>query len=292
MSVNKDIADLIPMLVIGKLSESENRLVREQVAQSPELQKELALWQGVYSIRKLLPRYDSSAHLSAEALDRFAQGKINQLSAEFSEIARHLQSCPGCSDDVEKLRQVVKLIPEEQPRAVAEDSAWMKSIFGLRLPTVRALAPVFSFLVVVMAMFVIFQRTSEQGDIATIILKPQFEKRSVTDVNNLPEMQVFLKQSTNRVIFAFSTDRLDVPEYQYVVNLTPKSGSPIALSSSGVDCKSTQMSNQCELAITDVGILKQLKLGGSFALSIKEQFPGNVELEPVLYEYYFRVSVK
>lgn len=292
MSVNKEMADLIPMLVTGKLSEAESKIVHEQIQLSPELQKELELWQGIYLVRKELPRFDSAGHLPPELLDRFAQGKVNQLSAEYGEITRHLQGCPACSEDVESLRQVVRLIPEEHVKLPRERTEWSRSIFGLRVPTVRALAPVFSFLVVVMALYVIFQRTGEQGDIATVMLKPQFEKRAVTDSTQVPEMQVFLKQNTNKVIFAFATDRLEVPEYEYVVNLTPKAGLPIIVSSAAVECQPTQITNQCELSVTDSNILKQLKQGGSFSLSIKEQFPGNVELEPVQYEYYFRVSVK
>ena len=169
---------------------------------------------------------------------------------------------------------------------------WQQSVFGLRLPTIRALAPVFSFLIVVLGLFLLFQKTGEQGDIATILLKPQFEKRSVVDPGRVPEMQVFLKQNTNKVIFAFSTDRLDVPDYHYIINLTPKAGAVVALSAERIDCQKTQLTNQCELAITDAGILSRLKQGGSFSLSIKEQFPANVQLEPAEYEYYFKVSVK
>ncbi len=156
----------------------------------------------------------------------------------------------------------------------------------------RALAPVLSFLVIVIGLFLIFQRTGEQGDIATILLKPQFEKRSVTDTRHVPEMQVFLKQSTSKVIFEFSTDRLEVPEYKYVIDLTPRAGSSMALSTSDVACTTTQLTNQCELTVTDAGVLNQLKQGGSFSLSIKEQFPTGVQLEPAEYEYYFRVTLK
>jgi hypothetical protein len=292
VSPNRDIIDLIPLYVQGRLNAAEGRIVLEQIQQSPELQKELSLWKGIHSIRRELPRFEFSAHPLPEQLDRFAQGKINQLSNEYTEIRKHLQECSSCTDDVDQLRQVVKLIPEEHPRAHEEQSEWTRSIFGLRLPTIRALAPVFSFLVVMFAMFVIFQRTGEQGDIATVMLKPQYEKRSVTDSNNLPEMQVFLKQNTNEVIFTFSTDHLDIPDYQYVINLTPKSGTPIELSGASVSCQSTQLTNQCQLAVTDMNIIRQLKQGGSFTLSIREEFPVNVQLEPAQYEYYFKVSVK
>jgi hypothetical protein len=293
MSVNRDIIDLIPLLVQGKLREAEKNIVLEQIQKSPELQTEYDFWQGIHAIRRELPRYDFSAHILPEVLDRFVQNKINQLSNEYSEITAHLQKCSSCSDDVELLRHTVKLIPEEQMKATSNgQDAWLHSIFGLRLPTVRALAPVFSFLVVVLALFVIFQRTGEQGDIATILLKPQFEKRSVTDVTHVPEMQVFLKQNTGKVIFAFPTDRIDSQEYQYAISLTPKAGAPVELSSVNIQCQKTQLTNQCELTVTDGDILKQLKQGGSFALSIKEQFPAGVQLVPKNYEYYFKVLVK
>lgn len=293
MSVNKDIIDLIPLLVQGKLREAEKNIVLEQIQKSPELQQEYDFWQGVHAIRRELPRYDFSAHIQPEILDRFAQNKINQLSNEYSEITAHLQQCASCSEDVELLRHTVKLIPEEHLRGASiEQDGWLHSIFGLRLPTVRALAPVFSFLVVVLALFVIFQRTGEQGDIATILLKPQFEKRSITDVAHVPEMQVFLKQNTGKVIFAFPTDRIDVPDYRYAISLTPRAGIPVELDSANIVCRQTQLTNQCELTVSDSNILKQLKRGGSFALSIKEQFPAGVQLEPAEYEYYFKVLVK
>jgi len=292
VSVSKDIVDLIPMFVAGRLSDAESKIVREQIQQLPELQSELALWQGIHSIRRQLPRFDSSGHPPPELLDLFAQGKINQLSGEYGEITRHLQNCPACSEDVECLRQVVKLIPEEHVKMAEERSDWMRSIFGIQLPTVRALAPVFSFLVVVLAMYVIFQRTGDQGGVATILLNKENASRTVTDSSQVPEMQVFLKQDTRKVVFAFSTDRVEVPEYRYVVVLIPQAGTPIELSSVAVECQPTQVSNQCELPVTDARILSQLKLGGSFVLSIIEQFPGNVELEPMPYTYYFRVSVK
>jgi hypothetical protein len=206
MSVNKDIIDLIPLLVQGKLREAEKNIVQEQIQKSSELQSEYDFWLGIHAIRRELPRYDSSAHILPEVLDRFAQNKVNQLSNEYSEITAHLQQCSSCSSDIELLRHSVKLIPEEQMSVTSnEQNAWLHSIFGLRLPTMRALAPVFSFLVIVLALFVIFQRAGEQGDIATVLLKPQFEKRSVTDVVQVPEMQVFLKQNTGKVIFAFPT---------------------------------------------------------------------------------------
>jgi hypothetical protein len=293
MSVNKDIIDLILLLVQGKLNEAEKSIVLEQIQKSPELQQEYDFWQGVNAIRRDLPRYDFSAHILPEVLDRFAQNRINQLSNEYSEITAHLPQCSSCSNDVEKLRLALKLIPEEPMNATStEQDSRLHSIFGLRLPTVRALAPVFSFLVVMLALFVIFQRTGEQGDIATILLKPQFEKRSVTDVAHVPEMQVFLKQNTGKVIFAFPTDRIDVQEYHYAISLTPRAGAPVELSSVNIQCQKTKLTNQCELTVTDSIILKQLKQGGSFALLIKEQFPVGVQLEPAEYEYYFKVLVK
>lgn len=293
MSVNKDIIDLIPLLVQGMLNDEEKSIVLEQIQKSPELQKEHDFWQGVHAIRRELPRYEFSSHMPPEVLDRFAQSKINQLSNEYSQISAHLQQCSSCSADIELLRHTVKLIPEEPINATStEQGSWLHSIFGLRLPTIRALAPVFSFLVVVLALFVIFQRTGEQGDIATIILKPQFEKRSVTDVSHVPEMQVFLRSNTGKVIFAFPTDRIDVQEYHYAISLTPRAGTPVELNSANIQCQKTQLTNQCELMVTDSNILKQLKQGGSFALSIKEQFPAGVQLEPAEYEYYFKVLVK
>ena len=116
MSVNNDIVDLIPLLVQGKLSEAEKRIVTEQIEKSPELQQELEFWQGIHAIRRELPRYEFSAHLLPEVLDRLAQGKINQLSAEYSEIAKHLQQCAACGEDVEMLRQAVRYIHDEPLR--------------------------------------------------------------------------------------------------------------------------------------------------------------------------------
>jgi hypothetical protein len=293
MSVNKDIADLIPLLVSGRLSEVEEKIVREQISQSAELQREYELWLGIYAVRGDLPRYDASAHPLPEAMDRLAQGKINQLSAEYTELSAHLQRCQACGQDVELLRQAVKLIPEDHHLAAGETRrSWLESVFGLRAPSLRALAPVLSFVVIMLGLFLVFQKANQGGDTATIVLKPQFEKRSLTDPTKIAEMQVFLKQSTNKVIFSFSTDRIDIPQYDYVIDLTPAAGTPVKLNESNIKCTETQLKNQCELTVTDSAILNRLKQGGSFALSIKEQFPASVQLEPAEYEYYFKVTVR
>lgn len=292
MSVNDEINTLIPLLVQGKLSPQDAERVEAAIAASPELATERAFWQGIHSIRRDLPKYEFSGHPTSELLDRFARGRLNQLSAEFSEITTHLQQCPACTEDVELLRQAVKYIPEErfEPNpSAAPAKIW--SIFSAKTIS-RIIVPIAAVLVLVFASVVIFNRPG--GDIARIELLPQFEKRSVFDAGNLPEMQVSLKKSTRELVFTFPTDRVDVPDYHYDIDLLRRGGeaATLALDNQPLECTPTELTNQCELKVTDPKVLDALKQGGSFSLSIKEEFPEGTNLLPAEYEFYFKVTVQ
>ena len=290
MSTNLDIRELIPLLVQNKLESKEKERVLAQIGQSPELQKELDFWKGIYAIRRELPRYEFSSHLSPELLDRFAQGKTNQLSPEYSQVTSHLQSCKACAEDVELLRQTVKMIPEDDLDVSAAKSSALQSFFGTIFSS-RVLAPVLSVLVIVVGVIYVLNRPGA-GDIATITLQPKFEKRAFSGEGQRPEMEVAMSKNTGKVIFAFATDRVEIANYHYDINLNPKIGTPMLLSSQNIDCKETALTNKCELTVTDQSILNRLKEGGSFSLSIKEAFPAGTTIEPAEYEYFFKVSVK
>ncbi len=104
MSVNNEIVEMIPLLVQGKLSRAEADRIEAEIAGSESLRAEFAFWQGIYSIRRSMPKFDFSGHPAVETLDRFALERINKLSSEYSEIAGHLQQCQSCACDVELLR--------------------------------------------------------------------------------------------------------------------------------------------------------------------------------------------
>ncbi len=292
MSTNEEITALIPLLVQGKLNASEAKRVEAAIAASPELASELAFWQGIRAVRREMPKHEFSNHPAPDILDRYAQGRINQLSAEYSELTTHLQQCPACVDDVEMLRQSVKVLPEDSAELAAQaEPGRLRSFFRLNVIS-RLVAPIAAVLVIVFASVVILNRPAGD-DTARIVLSPQFEKRSVFDEGNLPEMPVSLKKNTRELIFTFPTDRLDVPDYRYDIDLLRRGseGASLALDNQPLECTPTELTNQCELKVTDQEILNALKQGGSFSLSIKEEFPAGVNLAPAEYEFYFKVTV-
>jgi len=59
-----------------------------------------------------------------------------------------------------------------------------------------------------------------------------------------------------------------------------------------VTCDQTELTNVCELTVTDIAVLTLLKQGGSFSISITEQFPEYIDFMPSEYEYYFHVTVE
>ncbi len=292
MSTIEEITALIPLLVQGKLNASEAERVESAIAASPELASELAFWQGIHAVRREMPKYEFSAHPAPDVLDRYAQGRINQLSAEYSELATHLQQCPACVDDIEMLRQAVKILPEDGSELAARaEPGRLRSFFRLNVIS-RLVAPIAAVLVIVFASVVILNRPAGD-DTARIVLSPQFEKRSVFDEGNLPEMPVSLKKNTRELIFTFPTDRLDVPDYRYDIDLLRRGteGASLALDNQPLECTPTELTNHCELKVTDQEILNALKQGGSFSLSIKEEFPAGVNLAAAEYEFYFKVTV-
>lgn len=289
MSNPNDIFELLPLLAAGKLSAEDTQRAQAAVAVSPQLQKELSFWSGIYSIRRDLPRFDFSAHISPEALDRFAHERLNKFAPEYSAIAAHLQHCDSCTQDVELLRQSASLVPEDAPLAVAAAKPglldrWFKSTVVSRLVAPAALA-----LVAVFAAVVIFNQPV--NNVVHIELSTKFEKRSIVDELQIPEMPVSLKQGTRELVITFPTDRVDVPDYSYDLNLIRRGGETLTIEGQAIDCSPTELTNRCELHLTDQQILGALKQGGSFSLSVKEEFPAGVELVPAEYEFYFRVSV-
>lgn len=292
MSVNEEIIEMIPLLVQGKLNKSDADRVEAEIANSRELSAEYTFWQGVYSIRRVMPRFDFSGHPAAEALDRFALGRLNQLSAEYSEIASHVQDCNACVEDVELLRQAVKHLPEERVEAAVEESKnWFSSLVSSALIS-KIVAPVAVALILVFSAVVIINQPDEDSLAVRVALSMRNEKRAVIDEGQVPEMQVALKKNTRELTFAFPTDRVELPDYHYNIDLTRRGGESQTVENQELECSPTELLNQCELKVTDQKLLDMLKEGGSFSLSIKEEFPEGVSLVPAEYEFYFNVSVR
>lgn len=292
MSVNNEITEMIPLLVQGKLNRADAERVEAEISHSRELQSEYNFWQGIYSIRRAMPRFDFSSHPTAEALDRFALGRLNQLSAEYSEIAGHLQECKNCLEDVALLRQAVQFLPEDRIEAVPTQSkSWLSALVSSSIVS-KIVAPVAVALIVVFSAVVIMNRPGDEGSSLRVTLSMKNEKRSLTDEGHAPELQVAMNKTTKELIFAFPTDRVEVPDYTYNIDLNRRGGEKLALEGQQLDCQQTEFLNQCELKVTNPTILDALKKGGSFTLSITEEFPAGVNLVPAEYEFYFNVSVK
>ncbi len=101
-----------------------------------------------------------------------------------------------------------------------------------------------------------------------------------------------LQKNTRELIFAFPTDRVELPDYHYNIDLNRRGGETLTLEDQQLECLPTEFINQCELKVTDQNALNTLKEGGSFSLTIKEEFPEGVSIVPAEYEFYFNVSVK
>lgn len=292
MSVNNEIMEMIPLLVQGKLNRADAERVEAEISNSRELQSEYSFWQGIYSIRRTMPRFEFSAHPTSEALDRFAQGRLNQLSPEHSEIAGHLQECKGCTEDVALLRQAAQFLPEDRiETAPLRSRGWLASLLESALIS-KIVAPVAIALIVVFSTVVIMNRPGDDILPVRAALSMKNEKRSLADEGHAPELQVALNKTTKELIFAFPTDRVEVPDYSYNIDINRRGGAKLTLEGQQLDCQQTELMNQCELKVTNPAILDALKEGGSFTLSIKEEFPAGVNLIPAEYEFYFNVSVK
>lgn len=291
MSVNTEIIEMIPLLVQGKLSDADKARIEAEIAKSSDLQKELQFWQGVYSIRRTMPHFDFSNHPSPDSLDRFAQEKINRLAPEYSEISGHLTRCNSCREDVELLRQAVIAVPEEKLAAASEKKSWLAVVFPSSVIS-KVVAPIAIVLIAVFSAVLVFNPTSQNMDSTRIILTMQFEKRSIADEGQIPEMQVALSKNTRELVLAFPTDRVETIDYGYEMNLNRRGGESIALDEQSLSCEQTQLLNQCELKVTDETVLNTLKEGGSFSLKVKEEFPENTDLVPAEYEFFFNVSVR
>lgn len=292
MSVNNEIIEMIPLLVQGRLNKAEADRIEAEIASSESLQAEFAFWKGIYSIRRSMPKFDFSGHPAAETLDRFALGRINKLSSEYSELAVHLQQCQSCAGDVELLRLAVKHIPEESVAAAqGAKQSWLSQLVGSTAIS-KIVAPVALALILVLSAVVMLNRPGEESLLVRVSLTMQNEKRSIADEGQVPEMQVALQKNTRELIFAFPTDRVELPDYHYNIDLNRRGGESLTLEGQQLECLPTEFINQCELRVTDQNALNTLKEGGSFSLSIKEEFPEGVSIVPAEYEFYFNVSVK
>lgn len=291
MSVNNEIIEMIPLLVQGKLSKPETERIEAEISNSKALQAEYSFWQGIYAIRRSMPKFDFSNHPAVEALDRFALGRINQFSSEYTEVAVHLQQCPSCSSDIELLRLAVKSLPEDPgTEAVSEKGSWLSQLIGSAAIS-KIVAPIALTLILVLSAVVMLNRPGEESLLVRVSLTMQNEKRSIADEGQVPEMQVALQKSTRELIFAFPTDRVELPDYHYSIDLNRRGGGTHNLENQQLECLPTELLNQCELKVTDKDVLNVLKEGGSFSLSIREEFPEGVSLVPAEYEFYFNVSV-
>lgn len=291
MSVNNEIIEMIPLLVQGKLSKADSERIEAEIANSETLQAEYSFWQGIYAIRRSMPKFDFSGHPAVDALDRFALGRINQFSPEYSETAGHLQQCLSCSGDVELLRLAVKSLPEDPGTAtVTEKQSWLTQLIGSTAIS-KIVAPIALTLILVLSAVVIMNRPGDESLLVRVSLTIQNEKRSVVDEGQINEMKVALQKNTRELIFAFPTDRVELPDYHYSIDLNRRGGETHNLEDQQLECLPTEFLNQCELKVTDKDALNALKEGGSFSLSIKEEFPEGVNLVPAEYEFYFNVSV-
>jgi len=286
-----EIAEMIPLLVQGRLDQQAADELRQEIENSPQLRKEFQFWQGVSAIREDMKRLDFSGHPTPEMLDDYAQGRISQFSGEYSQLVAHLSECRNCAGEVELLRQSVRMVPEDEPLLVAAKRRGVldRLVEWFTTPQ-KALAVAVPVLVVLLAL-VFLQPWSGNDVVTTVELLAQFERRNISADGAMPEYQVKLDRGTRELIFSFVTDRVDIPEYEYNIELSPRPGTPISLSGSAVNCEQTELTNKCLLSVVDNQVLNLLKNGGSFTILISEQFPQGVDLEPAQYEYYFKVTV-
>jgi hypothetical protein len=292
VSENQDIAELIPLLVTGKLEDSEADTVRSRIAESSRLQAELEFWQGVYAIRDQLQRLDFSEHPTPEALDRFARGEIDKLAPEFSEIASHLSQCHTCAEDLALIRKSLADLPDE-PAFVSGTviESWWQRLLTLVLTPRWATAAAASLAILLIVSFTAYQPLGDLKQVRAIVLRPQFESRNVSADGTVPEQEFPLHASEQSLVFEFTTDRVDVENMQYLIELIPDQRSPIIIPGESVNCTQTEMTNQCRINVSDPGIMRLLHSGGSFSISIRELLPTDVDLEPAEYNYHFRVLV-
>ena len=294
MNDNRDITDMIPLLVAGKLDAAQKDRTLAEIQKSPQLKKEWEFWKGVYLIRKTMPLYDSLDHIASETLDRLARGEISKFSDEFSEISSHLTTCQSCIEDLKLLRDALQLLPEEKPATAAiQVTGWrerFRLVFASPLAALSALVPL---ILLAFVTFTMFNPGVEQDQVATFLLQPQFEKRNISADGQIPEQGFVLNKSTRKIAFQFVTDRIDIADYRYSIDITPRGAQPVALPGETINCyEQTESTNSCQVIVSDPGVVGLLRHGGSFSISIKEVLPVGVDLEPAEYEYYFRVLLK
>lgn len=284
-----DPKDLIPSLLQGKLNEAERDSLLAQISDSPELQQELEFWRGVNSIRAEFPKYDFSEHLPAETLDRLARGELNSFSAEYSRIAAHLESCEGCSEELEMLRQALVALPEEILSSGVEDLSWFQKLARSFSSPGVVFARLVPLAAVLLITFMVFSPLGDQNRVISVLLAPKYETRNVPAHEHPLQYTFTLRSGVEQVDFQFTTDRLDLPSYGYSVLLMPNHQAPIALDASAIECSQSRLSNRCVVTIKDAETMALLRQGGSFAISIEEELPPGSDLEPIRYEYHFRV---
>ncbi|MFH2056046.1 MAG: hypothetical protein ABIJ61_08820 [bacterium] len=285
-----NISSLLPLLVSGKLEAAEADMLRRQVSASPELQKELAFLEGMQTVWSQMPLYDRSAHPEPELLDRFARGKLDEFSPEYSELSAHLQNCQGCREDVKLLRQVQQDLPDQVPAtANIIPVPWSQRAFSLVLRPGWATATAASLVLLLLVSFTAFRPLGDQNLLQIIQLQPQFESRNFTSDQQVREYEFHLRDGSRRIAFEFVTDRLAIKNYSYAISLTPKYGAPVSLDNAQVNCSQTERSNKCVITVTDSQVMALLHEGGSFAISIRETLPADAGIKPATYEYYFRV---
>lgn len=290
MKEYNDISSLLPLLASGKLQAAEADRVRQLVAESPELQRELAFLEGLKSVRNYMPLFDRSAHPEPELLDRLARGEISEYSTEYSELSAHLESCQGCREDVEMLQQV----QQEQPDVLSAPATvipapWWQRALSLVLRPGWAMATAASMVMLLLVSFTAFRPMGEQNQMQLIQLQPQFESRNFISEAQVKEYEFHLRDSSRRIAFEFIADRLALEDYSYQISLIPKYGDPISLDQAQLNCSQTDRTNRCQVMVSDPQVMALLHEGGSFAISIRESLPADAEIKPATYEYYFQV---
>lgn len=290
MAERNEIVDLIPMLAQGKLDKAHEDRLLAAIEADPALAAELEFWKGVNSIRREMPRYDFGEHLDPELLDRFVRGRIDSYSPEFSRVSAHLQQCSACTEDLELVRNALKSVPEDRLYpAASREKGWLTRLLSLFSSPRPALAALIPLVVIVIVAFSAFSPWGDLNNTMSILLRPQFEKRNIAADGRVPEYEFHLRSGVDKIAFQFVTDRLDLVDYRYSISLTPAGGAPIRIGDEAIDCSQTELSNRCQVTVSDPALLSLLHHGGSFSISIHEELPAGTDLEPAEYEYYFHV---
>ena len=97
-----DKSENIPAYLAGTLSDPEKADLERELAASPELRAELALWKRMRMLARLDAWREQAGHVSPETIVEFVEGTTRNRAS----VERHLASCSECREDVETLRRI------------------------------------------------------------------------------------------------------------------------------------------------------------------------------------------